>query len=93
MIKINLEFDKTLDNLVGNSFGVQTFKDQVKEVLYDEKYVIVFPKEIANIATSFIQGFFQKFVEMIGIPGIDEKVEILSSVPNIKQLIIDCLVS
>ena len=44
----------------------------------------LFAERIDRIASSFIQGFFQKFVETIGISGIEEKVEIDSSIENLK---------
>lgn len=92
MVEIKLEFDKLLTSLAGNKFGVSEFEKQIKEVKYENKYKIIFPDRIRYIATSFIQGFFQKFVETIGISGIEEKVEVSSSIENLKQLIIDCLV-
>lgn len=92
MITINLEFDKMLTSLAGNQFGKSEFQKQIKNVQYEGLYTIHFPDRIRNIATSFIQGFFQEFVECLGISGIIEKVEITSTIPNLKQFIIDCLV-
>ena len=92
MIVIELKFDKLLTSLAGNQFGCSEFQKQIKEVDYDSSYKIIFPMGIKYIATSFIQGFFKSFVETIGITGIEDKVEIESSIKNLKQLIIDCLV-
>lgn len=92
MIKVDLEFGKMVTSLAGNRFGKTEFEKQVKEVEYNECYEINFPDRIKNIATSFIQGFFQGFVECFGIVGIKEKVEINSTILNLKQLIIECLI-
>ncbi len=91
MKRINLEFDKTLTNLAGNQYGQQVFKNQVKNVDINESYELIFPSQIENIATSFIQGFFYEFVDTFGLSGIEDKVEIKSSIKNLKQIIIDCL--
>lgn len=92
MIEIKLNFDKLLTSLAGNRYGLLEFEKQIKDVDYESNYTIIFPERIKYIATSFIQGFFQKFVETIGISGIEEKVNIESSIENLKQLVIDCLV-
>ena len=92
MIEINLKFDKMLTSLAGNKFGVSEFDKQVKQVDYNSSYKIIFPNRIKYIATSFIQGFFQEFIKTIGISGIEDKVEIESTIENLKQIIIDCLV-
>lgn len=95
MIEKKLEFDKTLKSLAGNKFGQIEFNRQIQKVEYNENYIIEFPSSIESIATSFIQGFFQAFVETLGIAGIEKKVEIKSSNPklaNLKQLVIRCLI-
>ena len=92
MIEIKLNFDKLLTTLAGNRYGLAEFEKQIKDIDYESNYKIIFPERIKYIATSFIQGFFQKFVETIGISGIEEKVDIESSIENLKQLVIDCLV-
>ena len=83
MIKITLDFDKMLTSLAGNQFGKNVFIKQIEKVVYDEYYEIVFPDRIRNIATSFIQGFFQEFVECFGISGIKDRISIVSTMPNL----------
>ena len=90
MIK-ELKFNKTITSLAGNKYGQKVFEEQVKNVSCDEKYTIIFPNQIEDIATSFIQGFFQQFVMEMGIYGIEKNVQIESSIKNLKQLIMDCL--
>lgn len=92
MIKIELKFDKLLTSLAGNKFGAEVFENQVVNVKYDEKYEIIFPERIKYVATSFIQGFFQKFIECFGISGIEDNVEIVTSINDFKKFVVDCLV-
>ena len=91
MKKIELKFDKLMTSLAGNSYGKQEFVKQIGSIKYDEKYEIIFPDQINLIATSFIQGFFSEFVEVIGLEGIVKNITIISSIPNIKEYILDCL--
>ena len=92
MIRIELKFDKLLTSLAGNKFGTEVFENQVANVKYGEKYEIVFPERIKYVATSFIQGFFQKFIECFGIVGIEDNIEIVSSIKDFKKFIVDSLV-
>lgn len=91
MKTIYLNFDKTLTGLAGNKYGQDVFEKQVKALDYEQTYKIVFPQEIKNIATSFIQGFFQSFVKTFGLIRLDEKLKIESSIPNLKEIILKSL--
>lgn len=64
---INLEFDKMITNLSGNRLGVKVFKDQVKDKFVAEKQnEVVFPQQIEDIASSFIQGLYSEISEKYG---------------------------
>ena len=91
MKTIELKFDNIITSLAGNSYGKTAFDEQIGNIEYDEKYEIIFPEQIKLIATSFIQGFFSRFVDVIGLEGIDKNITIKSSIPNIKNYIMDCL--
>ena len=91
MKKIELKSDKTISSLAGNSYGRECFNKFVGKVDYDEMYEIVFPSHVLYIATSFIQGFFDEFVKVDGVVGIQDKVKIESSITNLKEVIIDAL--
>jgi hypothetical protein len=83
---------KDLTKLAGNGFGKSIYENQVKDkVTLDEKIKFVFPERIDRMASSFIQGFFSEIVSIIGLSGIEELVEIDSSIPNCKQFVIDNL--
>jgi len=89
---INLTFDKLTTSLAGNAYGRQVFKKQVAEVDCDAKYEISFPDQIELIATSFIQGFFDEFVNIMGLEGISNNVTIKAAgISNIKEYVMDCL--
>lgn len=87
-----LEFDKTITKLAGNSLGKRVFKEQVlKNINYKSDITITIPERIDTVASAFIQGFFEDIVSNIGIKGVENKVIIISSIPNIKDLIIQNL--
>lgn len=92
MKKIILEFDKTITNLAGNKFGRQVFDSQIRNVEVNETYEIIFPPQIENIATSFIQGFFYEFMDTFGLDGVKNNIDIKSSIEGLKQRVVDCLV-
>lgn len=86
---IILKFDKTLTGLAGYDFGTETFEEQVEgKIDYMRKIEIVFPDNIERIASSFIQGFFEKFIEKIGVSGIEQQIDIKSSKKDMKETII-----
>ena len=91
MRTIYLKFDKTLTSLAGNKYGQDVFEKQVGALDYEQTYKIIFPSEIKNIATSFIQGFFQSFVKTFGLIRLDQKIEIESLIPNLKETILKSL--
>ena len=64
---INLEFNKLITNLSGNRLGVKVFKDQVKDRFVPGKQnEVVFPEQIEDIASSFIQGLYSEISEKYG---------------------------
>lgn len=90
--RIELKFDKTLTGLAGYDFGAETYSRQVEgKISYDNKITIVFPDNIQRIASSFIQGFFEKIVENIGIVGVEKNIDIKSSKKDMKETIIQNL--
>lgn len=92
MNNFELKFDNIITKLAGNQLGKQVFREQVKgKIDYKGIIIITIPDRIDTIASSFIQGFFEDIVKNIGIAGIEEKVTINSSIPNIKSLIVQNL--
>lgn len=74
---IELSFNKTLTGLAGNPFGQFIYKEQVAPKLRtDTMNVIVFPKQIEDIAISFIQGFFKEIMNEYGYDRLREMIEV-----------------
>lgn len=82
MIKnaVILEFSKTITNLAGYDFGLKIFDEQVfGKIDLNQKYEIIFPSEIKGVASSFVQGFFSKIVDEIGLATTEERTIITAS--------------
>lgn len=91
--EIVLEFDKVISGLAGYDYGKEVFELQVKDKIdYNDKIIIVFPETIQRVASSFVQGFFEEIVEKVGIYGVENNIEIRSSKPDMKQIIVNNLV-
>lgn len=89
---IKLDIRKDLTKLAGNSFGRQVYASQVKDKInLEEEIVIIIPERIDRIATSFIQGFFSDIVSVIGISGVEDRVKVVSSIPDINKFILENL--
>ena len=72
-----LDFDTDVTRLAGNLYGREVYNKQLRgKIEFDKISVIVFPKEIENVASSFVQGFFADIVDHIGFNGINDKIEI-----------------
>lgn len=55
--------DKSLTKLAGNSYGRKLFDAQVDgKIDLNQPFVIVFPEQIDYLASSFIQGFLEKYI-------------------------------
>lgn len=90
--KFELKIDKALTKLSGFELGKELFDEQLKDIInYENNITIIIPNRVDLIASSFIQGFFEDVVNKIGISGIEEKVRIISSIPDAKNMIIDNL--
>ena len=90
--RIELTFPKDLSKLAGNVFGRNTYLQQVKNVIDLSKNIaFVFPTEIDRMASSFVQGFFDEIVNEIGISGVEEQIDFESSIPNLKDFVLENL--
>lgn len=90
--RIELVFAKDLSKLAGNIFGVNTYEKQVKgKIDLSKQIIFVIPAGIDRVASSFIQGFFDEIVNEIGISGVEEQITFESSIPNIKEFVLENL--
>lgn len=88
--KICLNFDKTLVALAGNPFGQNIFNEQVlKKINDDDDVVIEFPPQIIRIASSFVQGFMNYWMNKYGIQEILKKVTIVTGNDKLTQSFYD----
>lgn len=79
MKKIELAFDKMINNLAGNRFGREIYQSQVKaKIVLDVKNIISLPLQIEDIASSFIQGFYSELSEKYGKEQALEMMELQS---------------
>lgn len=37
------------------------------------EFVIAFPEQVEMISSSFVQGFFEEIVEVIGVKGVEDR--------------------
>ena len=72
-----LNFASSVTRLAGNPYGREVYDKQLKgKIDFNTDSVIIFPKEIENVASSFVQGFFNEIVDTIGFDGIQTKIKI-----------------
>ena len=74
--RIELKFDKSVMRLAGYQYGKNIFDEQ----------------QIIRIASSFVQGFFEKIIENVGVSGIGKVILIEPSDSKLYDSIIDNLI-
>lgn len=88
MNEIVLKIPKTLTGLAGNKYGRKIYDEQVAQYIDDfNNIVIVFPDNVTEIATSFLQGFFKTPVEKIGIEGVYKNFKFKSKIEDLENII------
>ena len=76
---IQLE-DKTMVALAGFPYGNKIFNTCVgNEVALDREVTICFPDQLKRVATSFVQGFFDYWLNTYGLDAILKYVQIEAS--------------
>ncbi len=84
--KVTLVFDDDIIGLAGYEYGDQIYQKQVMEKIDTSKdFYIEIPSKIQFVASSFVQGFFSKLMEEIGLSLIESRAKILSENENIKN--------
>ncbi len=86
-----LEFNSMITRLAGYDFGQSVFNDQIGDDIdfQNVPITIEFPDQIIRAASSFTQGFFEKFKERFGYNLIGNQV----IVKSINQSLIDSIVN
>lgn len=70
--------DKSIPELSGFEYGLETYKDQVGVKDFSEPITIVFPDYIEGIAISFVQGFISEVLMKISKSKLQEVLKIQS---------------
>ncbi|MCI9420251.1 MAG: hypothetical protein HFG32_09610 [Eubacterium sp.] len=90
--KICLKFDKLITDLAGNRYGVSVYESQVEHnVDFNKINIVIFPYEIEDIASSFIQGFYKKLGEEHGKMAALEIMELLALNNETQNKIKECI--
>ena len=77
---IELVFDKATTRIGGFPLGEEIYRQQVKDRIdFHNKNIIVFPKQIIKVASSFTQGFFKEIIDKIGYEGVEKLISIQST--------------
>ena len=92
MKTIHLQFGKTVTRLADNQYGRQVYNEQVRnQIDFSTQTQIVFPEQIVNIASSFVQGFFHEIIKNVGILGIGTQILVVAPSINIEEKIMNNL--
>ncbi len=91
MTTVTLSFKSTISRLAGNQYGRQVYEEQVSSYFKpNQPLVIVFPDQIIDVATSFVQGFFKAMIDVYGKENFFSNIEIVAC-ERVKQRIEDNL--
>lgn len=75
---IKLQFGNTIVALAGYDYGVKIFKNLVEEKAdLHNSLMIEIPETIQIVASSFVEGFFSKWVEQYGYEYVLDKVKVI----------------
>ena len=89
---IKLVFKNDLTKLAGNAFGKHTYETQVKELIdFNNAIIFEFPEQVDRVASSFVQGFFDEIVNEIGVHGVEQQINFVSSISDLKDFVLENL--
>lgn len=93
MNRVELQFDKYDVILGGNPYGKKIYNEQVKDIidLTQPTFTIVFPPQVEQLTSSFIQGFFADIKQRIGLDGIEKGLIVEDSGKNFRDDIVNNL--
>jgi hypothetical protein len=87
-----LNIPEDISVLAGNRYGKTIYHDSVSHIIkWDAPITIIIPKHVSHINNGFIQGFFAEICERWSLKDIEEKLYVFSSIPNLKDIIIQSL--
>ncbi len=84
--KVTLIFNDNIIGLAGYEYGQQIYEKQVNgNIDINETFYIEIPSNIQFVASSFVQGFFSKIIDQIGLSSTEERAEIVSDNSKLKE--------
>lgn len=90
--EICLEFDKLITNLAGNRFGADVYEEQIKnKIAVKCENTIIFPIQIEDVASSFIQGMYKKLGEEYGKATATQIMKLYAMNKEADEKIKDCI--
>ncbi len=90
--KIILKFGKTTTNLAGNRLGNEVFCEQVKPKLVENLVnIVIFPYEIEDIASSFIEGLYKELGEKYGKENVFDRMILTAENEEAQKKILDSI--
>ncbi|MDO5151187.1 MAG: hypothetical protein Q4D76_17630 [Oscillospiraceae bacterium] len=91
--KVALTFSDNIVCLAGFEYGKEEFLKQAKDKLNpDKEFYVEFPPQIVSVASSFVNGFFEEFVEKVGLSAVEKRIHILGSEEGMEKDIRDKLI-
>ena len=87
--RVELVFDKSLSSLAGYDYGLKIYNEQVKgKIDFYNQFEMVFPPQIKNVASSFVQGLFEDIVDTIGLKKTEENTIIVSDKEDFSKTVL-----
>lgn len=83
-----LYVDKDIQALAGYRLGEEMYRDQIEDrVDFTEDIEITIPSQILKISSSWVQGFFNGFIDALGYEVFSEHVHVHCDNPDVVKTI------
>ena len=79
MISLCLDTPSGISILAGYEYGKQLWETQASSLNIDDYFTIHLSNEIVSMSSSFIDGFFEKAIETIGIDNLIHNLHIIGN--------------
>ena len=79
MISLCLDTPSGISILAGYEYGKQLWETQASSLNIDDYFTIHLSNEIVSMSSSFIDGFFEKAIETIGIDNLIHRLHIIGN--------------
>lgn len=79
MISLCLDTPLGISILAGYEYGRQLWESQGSSLDINDDFTIHFSNEIESMSSSFIDGFFAKAIEAIGIDNLTQRLHVIGN--------------